>query len=236
MKPFASRYLLLVVISMVLAACQHAPAEPPAAPAPDAWQQLEHNIATGELATAEDQLNTLQGQFANDSRLEPVQRELAEAYLQRSQVFLQKGDVNAAATALSRARVLMPKAPALTGGVNGAIAQARKADLDRTEAAVRLAESRPAAKVLDPAATMSSVPLVMTSAPQLRAQMDDIAADVANFHCDVIVQVALPGEYRHLEKLLKQRVGKLDPGLQWRIGRRVVPGQPTQMILIPRLL
>ena len=52
---------------------------------------------------------------------------LAEAYLQRSQIVLQKGDVNAAATALSRARALMPKAPALTGGVNSAITQARKA-------------------------------------------------------------------------------------------------------------
>jgi hypothetical protein len=72
----------------------------------------------------------LQARTPNDQSLEQYQRQLAEAYL-RSQIVLQKGDVNAAATALSRARALMPKAPALTGGVNGAITQARKAELEK---------------------------------------------------------------------------------------------------------
>lgn len=236
MKPFASRYLLLAMFSMLMAACQSKPVPPPVAVQPDAWQQLERNIASNELATAEDQLNALQAQTADAARLEPLQRQLAEAYLRRSQVVLQKGDVNAAATALSRARVLMPKAPALTGGVNGAIAQARKAELDRTEDALKRAEARPPAKVLDPSVPSSYIPLIMTSAPQLRAQMDDIATDVVNYQCDVIVQVAQPGEYRRLETLLKKRVGKLDADLQWRIGRRVEPGQPTQVVLIQRPL
>lgn len=236
MKPFASRYLLLAVFSVLMTACQSKPVEPAAPPAADAWQQLEQNIASNELATAEDQLNALQAQSADDPRLEPMQRQLAEAYLERSKVVLQKGDVNAAATALSRARALMPKAPALTGGVNGAIAQARKAELDKTEAALKRAESRPPAKVLDPSVSASYIPLVMTSGPQLRAQMDDIATDVVNYQCDVIVQVAQPGEYRRLAKLLKVRVDQQKPDLQWKIGRRVEHGQPTQVVLIPRPL
>ncbi|WP_213878139.1 PA5502 family lipoprotein [Pseudomonas sp. dw_358] len=236
MKPFASRYLLVAMFSVLIAACQSKPAAPVSAAPPDAWQQLQQNIASNELATAEDQLTALQAQSADDPRLEPLQRQLAEAYLERSQVVLQKGDVNAAATALSRARALMPKAPALTGGVNGAIAQARKVDLDRTEAALKRAEARPPAKVLDPKVQSSYVPLIMTSGPQLRAQLDDIATDVVNYQCDVIVQVAQPGEYRRLEKLLKARVSKLNPDLQWRIGRRVEHGQATQMVLIPRPL
>ena len=67
--------------------------------------QLEQNIASSELATAEDQLSALQAQTPDDPQLVQYQRQLAEAYLQRSQIVLQKGDVNAAATALSRADV-----------------------------------------------------------------------------------------------------------------------------------
>ena len=234
MKPFASRYLLLAVFSLLLAACQSTPSDDSATAQPDAWQQLERNIASRELATAEDQLGKLQAQAPEDPRVSEAQRQLAEAYLQRSQVMLQKGDVNAAATALSRARALMPQAPALTGGVNGAIAQARKAELEKAEAALKAAEARPKALVLDPTQSASYVPLKMRSAPQLRAQMDDIATDVVHYQCDVIVQVAQPGEYRRLEALLKQRVSQQLPEMQLRVGRRVVRGEPTQMVLIPR--
>ena len=136
MKSFASRYLLLVAFSLLLGACQSTP--PAATEAPDARAtaiaQLEQSLASSELATAENQLAALQAESPNDQSLEQYQRQLAEAYLLRSQIVLQKGDVNAAATALARARVLMPKAPALTGGVNGAIAQARKAELEKAEA------------------------------------------------------------------------------------------------------
>ena len=234
MKPFASRYLLLAVFSLLLAACQTQPSDNATLAQPDAWEQLQHNIATSELATAEDQLGKLQAQAPDDPRVNEAQRQLAEAYLQRSQVMLQKGDVNAAATALSRARALMPQAPALIGGVNGAIAQARKAELEQAEAALKAAEARPKALVLDPDAGISYVPLKMHSAPQLRAQMDDIATDVVHFQCDVIIQVAQPGEYRRLADLLKDRVSEQLPEMQLKVGRRVVHGQPTQVVLIPR--
>ena len=142
MKLFNSRYLLLAAFSLLLGACQSTPSGD--TPVPDARAtaiaQLEQNLASSELATAEDQLSALQAQTPDDPQLVQYQRQLAEAYLQRSQIVLQKGDVNAAATALSRARALMPKAPALTGGVNSAIAQARKAELDKAEAALKAAE------------------------------------------------------------------------------------------------
>lgn len=234
MKPFASRYLLLATLSLLLTACQTSSRDPAADAGPDAWQQLETNIASSELATAEDQLVKLQAQAPQDPRVNDAQRQLAEAYLQRSQVMLQKGDVNAAATALGRARVLMPQAPALIGGVNGAIAQARKAELEKAEAALKAAEARPKALVLDPNASVSAVPLKMHSAPQLRAQMRDIATDVVHYQCDVIIQVAQPGEYRRLEALLKQRVSEQLPEMQLKVGRRVVHEQPTQVVLIPR--
>jgi hypothetical protein len=163
MKPFTSRYSAPGRIFPAAGRLpKHAAGRPRGAADARAVAiaQLEQNLASSELATAEDQLSRLAGPNARTTRHSvPYQRQLAEAYLQRSQIVLQKGDVNAAATALSRARALMPKAPALTGGVNSAIAQARKAELDKAEAALKAAEARPPAKVIDPAAESTTVAL-----------------------------------------------------------------------------
>ncbi|MNF39388.1 hypothetical protein D3C84_203570 [compost metagenome] len=233
MKPFASRYLLLVAF-LLLGACQSTP--PPEAPdarAP-AIAQLEQSLASSELATAEDQLAALQAQSPNDPSLEPYQRQLAEAYLQRSQIMLQKGDVNAAATALSRARVLMPKAPALTGGVNGAITQARKAELEKAEAALQAAAAKPVAKVIDPTAESTTIALNITDSKQLRRQLDAIAADEVNYQCDVSIQAPRTEDYPWLATLLTKRVQKLDPGFDLDIERQILRHVPAQMVLSPR--
>ncbi|RWU26979.1 hypothetical protein DM813_03865 [Pseudomonas alkylphenolica] len=234
MKPFASRYLLLAAFSLILTACSSTPADNAAPAQPDAWQQLEQSIASSELATAEDQLAALQAQDPNDSRVEQHQRQLAEAYLQRSQIVLQKGDVNAAATALSRARALMPKAPALTGGVNGAIAQARKAELEQAEAALKAAEARPKAKLIDPTAPSTVVALKTTNIRAMRRQLDDIAADVVNYQCDVVFQVPRKDDAPWLKTLLGKRVHKLDREFALQQSHEIHRNQPAQAVLIPR--
>ncbi len=233
MKPYASRYLLIVLFSLTLAACQSTPADNAPPPEPEAYQQLAQSIASHELATAEDQLTSLQKQNPADDRLENYQRQLAEAYLQRSQVVLQKGDVNAAVSALARARALMPTAPALTSGVNGAIAHARKAELEQTEAAVKAAERRPPAKFLDLTASFTPVELNIANINELRSQLDDLAADIVNYRCDVILQVPRAADYPWLSSLLKKRVAKAAPDLQWKIGRRLDAKQPPIIVLIP---
>ncbi|AJO75813.1 MULTISPECIES: PA5502 family lipoprotein [Pseudomonas] len=234
MKPFASRYLLLVAFSLLLGACQSTPpVEAPDARA-TALAQLQQSIASSELATAEDQLSALQSQSPDDPQLEQYQRQLAEAYLQRSQIVLQKGDVNAAATALSRARALMPKAPALTGGVNGAITQARKAELEKAEAALKAAEARPAAKLIDPAAESTTVALNLRDIKQLRRQLDAIAADVVNYQCDVSIQAPRTEDYPWLKTLLSKRVKKLDGAFDLQIERQILRHIPAQMVLTPR--
>ncbi|MCK9797039.1 hypothetical protein BK634_03435 [Pseudomonas chlororaphis] len=236
MKPFASRYLLLVAFSLLLGACQSTP--PAATQVPDARAtaiaQLEQNIASSELATAEDQLAALQAQSPNDPQLEQYQRQLAEAYLQRSQIVLQKGDVNAAATALSRARALMPKAPALTGGVNSAITHARKAELDQAEAALKAAEARPVAKVIDPTAESTTIALNIRDIKQLRRQLDAIATDVVNYECEVSIQAPRTQDYPWLATLLSKRVKKLDSTFDLKIERQILRHIPAQMVLIPR--
>ena len=236
MKPFASRYLLLVAFSLLLGACQSTP--PAATEAPDARAtaiaQLEQSLASSELATAEGQLAALQAESPNDQSLEQYQRQLAEAYLLRSQIVLQKGDVNAAATALSRARALMPKAPALTGGVNSAIVHARKAELDKAEAALKAAEAKPQAKVIDPTAESTTVALNLTDMSKLRRQLDAIAADVVNYQCDVNIQAPRTQDYPWLATLLTKRVKKLDSGFDLKLEKQILRNVPAQMVLSPR--
>ncbi|MBD9588255.1 hypothetical protein IB254_14395 [Pseudomonas sp. PDM03] len=236
MKPFASRYLLLVAFSLLLGACQSTP--PAATEATDARAtaiaQLEQSLASSELATAEDQLAALQAESPNDPSLVQYQRQLAEAYLQRSQIVLQKGDVNAAATALSRARALMPKAPALTGGVNNAIVNARKAELDKAEAALLAAEAKPQAKVIDPTAESTTVALNLTDMSKLRRQLDAIAADVVNYQCDVSIQAPRTQDYPWLATLLTKRVKKLDSGFDLKLQKQILRSVPAQMVLSPR--
>ncbi|TFF43119.1 PA5502 family lipoprotein [Pseudomonas sp. RIT623] len=231
MKPFASRYLLVVAFSLFLAACSSTPAEQPTAVQPDAWQQLEQSIASNELATAEDQLAALAAQAPNDPRVEPHQRQLAEAYLQRSQIVLQKGDVNAAATALARARALMPQAPALTGG--DAMAQARKAELEKAEAALKAAEAKPQARLIDPSAPSTVVALQTTDSRALRRQLDDIAADVVNYRCEVVFQVPRTQDAPWLKTLLGKRVRKLDSGFALQQTHKIQRSLPAQVVLVP---
>ncbi|MCM2361197.1 PA5502 family lipoprotein [Pseudomonas sp. SR18] len=236
MKLFTSRYLLLAAFSLLLGACQSTPPAAPEAtdPRAAAIAQLEQNLASSELATAEDQLATLQAQSPNDPTLEPYQRQLAEAYLQRSQIVLQKGDVNAAATALSRARALMPKAPALTGGVNSAITHARKVELDKAEEALKAAEAKPAAKVIDPAAPGTTVALNLTNIEELRHQLDAIATDVVNYQCDVSIQAPRTEDYPWLATLLTKRVKHIDSAYELKIHRQILKNIPAQVVLIPR--
>jgi len=235
MKLFNSRYLLLAALTLLLGACQSTPSvDTTAADArAAAIAQLEQNLASSELATAEDQLSALQAQTPDDPQLVQYQRQLAEAYLQRSQIVLQKGDVNAAATALSRARALMPKAPALTGGVNSAITQARKVELDMAEAALKAAEARPPAKVIDPAAESTTVALNINDIAKLRHQLDLIAQDIVNYQCAVSLQVPRTADYPWLATLIGKRVKKLDPDFDLKLERQIIRHVPAQMVLIP---
>lgn len=235
MKLFNSRYLLLAAFSLLLGACQSTPTADQLAQQQRAAAiaQLEQNLASSELATAEDELAALQAQSPDDPQWVQYQRQLAEAYLQRSQIFLQKGDVNAAATALSRARTLMPKAPALTSGVNSAIAHARKAELDKAEAALKAAEARPPAKVLDPAAESTTLALNIADIKKLRHQLDLIAQDIVNYQCGVTLQVPRTADYPWLATLINKRVKKLDPGFDLKLNRQIIRHVPAQMVLIP---
>ncbi|WP_425913677.1 PA5502 family lipoprotein [Pseudomonas sp. GWSMS-1] len=134
MKSFVFRGFTLTLV-LLLGGCQSAP-QPANLPVDDlvsAFRQLDQRLSSGDLNAAESQLATLQQRAVGDTRLEHYQRQLAEAHLQQGQKALQSGDLDNATKALSRARSLMPQAPALTTGLDGAIAQAREAELAAAE-------------------------------------------------------------------------------------------------------
>lgn len=278
MMSFASRCLSIVAVSLLLAACQSAPqvASLPTDDLVGAFRQLEQSLAAGQLSAAESQLGALQQRAAGDTRLEQYQRQLAEAYLQRGQQALQAGDLDSAAQALGQARSLMPQAPALTTGLEGAIGQAREAELDAARAAelsaareeaarleqarqLRLAAERqataiqatqlpnspaepapaakPRARLIDPAAASSVVPLPMLDNQdneRLRSLLDAVAADVVAFRCAVRIEVRQAKDYPWVAALLSARIKRLDPGFSPRLSQAIKPTQTPQLVLSPQ--
>jgi len=108
------RYLAPLLLPLVLAACQRGSTEPaPTPPTPSISQELERQLSDGDLAAATASFKRLQLEQPGTA-LEDYQRRLSEAWLKRGEQALARGDMSAAATALSNARALMPKAPALS--------------------------------------------------------------------------------------------------------------------------
>ena len=147
MKSFVFRGFALGLV-LLLAGCQSVPqrANLPVDDLVSAFRQLDQSLFSGDLSSAEAQLLTLQKSAAGDTRLEYYQRQLTDVYLQQGQQALQAGDLDNATKALSRARSLMPQAPALTTGLDGAIAQARATELAAAEQQ-RQADALAAARV-----------------------------------------------------------------------------------------
>ena len=277
MKSFASRCLVLVAVSLV-AACQQAPqiAAPPTDELVSAFRQLDSSLSDGQLEAAERQLASLEQRASGDTRLQQYQRQLAEAYLLRGQQALQKGDLDRATKALSQARSLMPQAPALTTGLDGAIAQARDAELDAADraqsaaeqaaaraeaarqeqalqlrqaaasqaAAIRASElantpapsSRPQARLIDPSAAISLVPLPMLDKQDnesLRDLLDQVAEDVVAFRCAVHIEVRQAKDYQWVAALLNVRVKRLDPSFNPRLVQVIKPAQTPRLLLSP---
>ncbi len=139
MKSFISRCLPLLLVSLLTSTAFNvthaADDELPVDDLVSAFRNLDQSISRGQLQQAESQLASLRQRAAGDTRLEQYQRQLAENHLQQGQTALQNGDLNGASASLGKARGLLPQAPALTSGLDNAIAKARAAELAAVEQA-----------------------------------------------------------------------------------------------------
>lgn len=153
MTSFPIRRAALAALALLMVGCQSqqatepvpAPVQATEAAVPSAQQQFETSLAEGRLAEAEAQFEALQ-QDGEPAVLLQAQRRLSEAYLREGQRALESGDLDKAAKSLGHARNLMPKAPALTTGLDGAIGKAREAELSAVEQARQAGEQAQAAR------------------------------------------------------------------------------------------
>jgi tetratricopeptide (TPR) repeat protein len=217
MKSYASGCLAVVVVALLLTACQQVPSRD------SGFVQLDQLLAAGQLDSAEAQLAQLQQLAADDGRLPQYQRQLAEAYLRQGQQALQSGDLDRATQALSRARSLMPAAPALTGGLDATLAQAGIAQNRRTPA-----------RLIDPGAAHSVIVLPpLQDSERLAPMLAAAAADIVNFHCAVRIDVTQAEDGDRLAALLEAQIKRLDPTFDASIGQSVEPGRAPQLVLTP---
>jgi hypothetical protein len=205
MKSFTSRHLALFLVSLLTSYASNvalaADDELPVDDSVTAFRNIEQSLNNGQLQQAESQLNGLKQRAAGDTRLEQYQRQIAETYLQQGQSALQKGDLNSASAALTRARGMLPQAPALTSGLDTAISTARASELASAEktrlaakeaaanaeqarqqklAAERQAVQKKTAAAAASAAVAASVPVVAVAPAKPQAQLIKVDAASSN--------------------------------------------------------
>jgi hypothetical protein len=133
MRPLSTSPLCAIAFTLLLAGCQLTPKEAEDPFAAD-FARVEQSLADGRPGEAQIRLNAMPAEARQDPRTAQFHRRLSDAYLQQGRRALQAGDMDTATKALSHARSLMPRAPALTTGLDGALEHARTAQKAQIEA------------------------------------------------------------------------------------------------------
>lgn len=95
----------------------------------------------------------------------------------------------------------------------------------------------PRARLIDPQATSSSVPMPMLDVDDrdsLRNLLDQVAADVVAFDCAVRLEVREAKDYPFVAALLSARIKKLDPGFAPQFSPVLKPDQEPRLVLSPQ--
>ena len=95
----------------------------------------------------------------------------------------------------------------------------------------------PRARLIDPSAASSSVPMPMLDAndrDSLRELLDQVAADVVAFDCAVRLQVREAKDYPFVAALLSARIKKLAPGFAPQFSPVLKPDQEPRLVLSPQ--
>lgn len=117
-------------------------------------------------------------------------------------------------------------------------AQAAKLAAAKAAAAAEAAvAAQPRARLIDPTASSSSVPMPMLDAndrASLRTLLDAVAADVVAFDCAVRLQVREAKDYPFVAALLSARIKKLEPGFNPQFSPVLKPDQEPRLVLSPQ--
>ena len=187
MSVYAPRRMAILAV-VLLAGCQVAPER-------DRQTQLfQQHLASGQLNLADQQLAEAGAQGVDAEKLAPYQRRLADAYLRQGQDALQAGDLDTATRALSRARSLLPEAPALTAGLGDALSPEGQAAIDEA-----LQGQSIALPLLD-----------RGDYAGLRAQFDGLAAELLACGCSVILETRGSWQSNKAADLLRASLEQLD--------------------------
>jgi DNA segregation ATPase FtsK/SpoIIIE-like protein len=107
----------------------------------------------------------------------------------------------------------------------------------KAEAAAPVVAAAPRARLIDPAAASSSVPMPMLDAndrESLRNLLDQVAADVVAFDCAVRLEVREAKDYPFVAALLSARIKKLDPAFAPQFSPVLKPDQEPRLVLSPQ--
>jgi hypothetical protein len=107
----------------------------------------------------------------------------------------------------------------------------------KVEAAKPTVAAAPRARLIDPTAASSSVPMPMLDAgdrDSLRDLLDRVAADVVAFDCAVRLEVREAKDYPFVAALLSARIKKLDPGFSPQFSPVLKPDQEPRLVLSPQ--
>lgn len=107
----------------------------------------------------------------------------------------------------------------------------------KAEAPKPTVAAAPRARLIDPSASSSSVPMPMLDANDrdgLRSLLDQVAADVVAFDCAVRLEVREAKDYPFVAALLSARIKKLDPGFSPQFSPVLKPDQEPRLVLSPQ--
>lgn len=131
------------------------------------------------------------------------------------------------------------RAAAERAAQQAAAAQAKPAPAvaAKAEAPEPAVVAAPRARLIDPSAASSSVPMPMLDAndrDSLRELLDQVAADVVAFDCAVRLQVREAKDYPFVAALLSARIKKLAPGFAPQFSPVLKPDQEPRLVLSPQ--
>lgn len=118
-----------------------------------------------------------------------------------------------------------------------AVAAPAAAPVAKPETAKPAVAAAPRARLIDPSAASSSVPMPMLDADDrdsLRLLLDQVAADVVAFDCAVRLEVREAKDYPYVAALLSARIKKLDPGFAPQFSPVLKPDQEPRLVLSPQ--